>query len=165
VKEYVVSNRSSLPEIGAIVGNVTVTVPNDDLAKLGYHAGETAVINKKNIEKFLRSRNTKVDFSNAGRMERQKAYMNAAIDQIIRMLKKKPTAVWNKLEAIEYCMQTNITRSRYIDLTNILSDLAYEEQNFYSPEGEYRMGVEYAEFYVDEEKLLDKVIEIFYIED
>jgi hypothetical protein len=62
-------------------------------------------------------------------------------------------------------MKTNITRSRYIDLTNTIYDLAYEEQNYYSPEGEYSMGEEYEEFHVDEEALLKKVIEIFYIED
>ena len=164
INEYVVSNRSSLPEIGNVIGDVSVTVPNDDLVKYGFSAGETAIINADNIARFLRSRDTEEDFSNAGRMERQKAYINAAIDKIVQLLEKSPTTVWNKIEAMEYCMQTNITRSRYIDLTNTLSSLVYQTQDYYTPEGEYVVGEEFEEFYPDEEALLDKVVELFYIE-
>lgn len=165
IQDYVISNRTSIPEITRIIGDVKVTVPNDDLEKYGFIKGETAVIGSDNIERFLRSRDVNIAYSNAGRMERQKAYINGAVDKIMNLFKKSATSVWNKLEALEYCMQTNITRNRYIDLTNTLSNMAYGEQNYYTPEGEYRSGALYDEFYVDDEKLLDKIVEIFYIED
>jgi anionic cell wall polymer biosynthesis LytR-Cps2A-Psr (LCP) family protein len=146
-----------------IVGEVEVTVPDDGLVEYGYNAGDTATIDENNIELFVRKRDTDVDFSNAGRMKRQQAYINGSIGKIMQMLKESPTEVWKKIEAMEYCMQTNITRSRYIDLTNTLAKLSYQEQDYYIPEGNYRMGVEYAEFYVNEDALLDKVVELFYI--
>ena len=164
IKQYVISNLSSLPEIAKAIGDVTVTVPNNDLADRGYIEGNTAVINADNLEMFVRSRDIGVDFSVLGRMERQRAYINAATGKLMDLFKNKTSEMWRLLESLEYCVQTNITRSQYIDLTNALAKTAYNEQDYYSPEGKMVIGSKYEEFYTDEEKLLEKIIDIFYVE-
>ena len=45
INEYVITNRSSLPEIMRVLGNITVTVPNNDLADKG-----TAIIRPSGTE-------------------------------------------------------------------------------------------------------------------
>lgn len=164
INEYVITNRSSLPEIMKALGNVTVTVPNDDLTDLGFIKGEEAVITSQNVETFVRRRDITEDFSNVGRMERQKTFINAVMEEIVDLLRNSPNDVWRRIEAAEYCTQTNITRSRYLDLTKAVSNSAYSEQNYYVPEGKNVVGTRWDEFYPDEAKLLDKLVEIFYIE-
>lgn len=164
VNEYVVSNRSSIRLIGEIIGDVEVVVPNNSLASEGYIAGQTATVGASNIEQFVRSRDTDADFSNTPRMQRQQAYINGAVEQIRTMLIQDPSAAWRRLEAAEDFMLTNITRSRYLDLAGVLKNTSYDARDYYIPEGEQVAGPRYDEFYPDEEALLEKVIEIFYIE-
>ena len=164
INEYVITNRSSLPEIMRVLGNITVTVPNNDLADKGFIEGESAIINTDNVETFVRYRDTNVDFSNVGRMERQRAFINGAMETITELLDLRPNEVWRKIEAAEYCVQTNITRSRYLDLTKAISNAVYTDDSYYVVDGKSVAGPLWDEFYVDNEKLLDKIVEIFYIE-
>ena len=164
VNEYVVTNRASLETMAEIVGDVTVTVPNDDLADEGFSAGTQAVIDASNIEAFVRSRDTARDLSNVGRMARQQAYINGAVEQIRNLVFDDPSGAWRRMEAAEDFMQTNITRSRYLDLARVLKNTTYDERDYFTPEGEQRVAEDHDRFYPDEEALLAKVIEIFYIE-
>ena len=166
VNEYIVTNRSSLSLLGEIIGPVELTVPNDDLAKLdaAYSAGRQVTIDGSNLETFVRSRDTTEDLSNVGRMQRQQAYINGAVERIRKLLKNSPNDAWSKVESAEEFMQTNITRSRYLDLIRVLNNTAYDEKNYYMPEGSQVVGADHDEFYPDQEALLSKVIEIFYLE-
>ena len=164
VNEYVVTNRASIPTIAELVGDVTVVVPNDDLADEGFRAGETAVIDGDNLETFVRSRDTAEDLSNVGRMERQRAYINAAAEQIRVMLTERTTEVWDRLEQAEESVQTNITRSRYLALARAVRNTSYGDDDYYQPEGTQVVGKRHDEFHPDQDVLLQKVIDIFYIE-
>ena len=130
----------------------------------GFIKGQQVVINGSNVETFVRKRDITLDLSNVGRMERQKVFINATIGKIIDLLKTSPNELWKRIEAAEYCFQSNITRSRYLDLSKAVSVAAYDEQNYYVPEGRDVVGPRFDEFYPDEDKLLDKIVEIFYIE-
>ena len=166
VNEYIVTNGASLPLLGEIIGPVNVIVPNDDLADAdaAFTTGNQVRIDGSNLELFVRSRKTEEDLSNVGRMQRQQAYINGAVDRIRAMLKDSPSEAWSRMETLEGFMQTNITRSRYLDLIRVLGNTAYDEKNYYIPEGSQVVGAEHDEFYPDEAALLSKVIEIFYME-
>jgi anionic cell wall polymer biosynthesis LytR-Cps2A-Psr (LCP) family protein len=165
VNEYIVTNRAALPLLGSIVGPVNVVVPNDDLAVVdpSFSAGNLVTIDASNLEFFIRSRDTEMDLSNVGRMERQKTYINAAIEQIRSLFETNPSEMWNTVETAEKSLITNITRSRYLDLLRILKNTAYDHDDYYTPEGSQVVGAEHDEFYPDEAALLSKVIDIFYI--
>ena len=164
INEYVVTNRASIPTIAEVFGDVSVVVPNDDLAEEGFHAGETVVIDSSNLELFVRSRDIEQDLSNVGRMQRQQAYINGAVEQVRDMLINHASSVWDRLQQAEDSVQTNITRSRYLTLTKAVRNTAYSDQDYYIPEGEQVVGEQHDEFYPDERTLLKKVIDIFYIE-
>ena len=165
VNYYVITNLTSMVMLSDIISPVTVTVPNDDLADWngGYRTGAQVVIDSSNLEMFVRSRDTGVDFSNNGRMERQQAYINGAVEKIRSIVTNEPSRAWEDIQKAEKCMQTNITRSRYLDLVKVLKNTVYEKKDYYIPTGEQAV-TDHDEFYPDEEALLAKVIEIFYLE-
>ena len=163
INEYVIANRATIPTVAEALGDVTVEVPNDDLAAEGFHRGEEAVIDAGNIELFVRSRDTDADLSNVGRMERQRAYINGAMDQVRAMLSERPSDAWDRLEQAEDSVRTNITRSRYLALTKAVRNTTYSDQDYYVPEGEQVVGKRHDEFHPDQDALLQKVIDIFYI--
>ena len=166
VNDYVVSNRSSLPVFGEIIGPVQVTVPNNDLVEIdpAFYSGAEVTIDQTNLEKYVRSRDVEVTFSNIGRMERQQTYINAAMGKIRSLIENDPQGVWRRVQDATPWIQTNITPSHYLDLVKALKNTSYIRQNYYTPAGEAVMGEVTSRFYADEEALLEKVIDIFYIE-
>ena len=158
VNRYMCANRSSLEGLVDVIGPVKVTVPNDDLEE--YEKGSVVEINASNVDRFLHYRDTSRDFSNEGRMERQKAYIMAAADQILENLTSDPQGSWSKIQQMEEFIQTDITRSQYLDLVNDLKGI--EKIEYITPEGTLSVGRKYNEFYPDQEKLLDLVVNTFY---
>lgn len=161
---YVVSNRASLPILGEAIGPVEVVVPNDDLAAEGFVKGETAVIDGENLASFVRTRDTAGDFTNVSRMERQRAYINGALEKIVNLLTKDSDSAWRLMEQAEENVLTDITRNRYLDLIRVLKNTYYTGDSYYTPEGRQVVGDLHDEFYPDLDALHEKVLELFYLE-
>lgn len=166
ITEYVVTNRSSMPYINQLVGGVTVTVPNDDLAEEypEFKKGASVKLDDTNIETYLRKRDTEEDFSNEGRMERQRTYMSAYVKQFKELLETDTSGTWNKIEKMDDYIQTSITKNKYIGLAKLLNTVDFDESNFYQLKGQDAQGELHDEFYVDEAALWESIIELFYEE-
>ena len=166
INEYIITNQSSMPYINDVVDGVTVTVPNDDLVSLYPEMCEGAVItlDADNVSDFLQYRDTELEFSNEGRIERQQAYITAYVDQLKSLLRNDLESVWDKQEGMEKYIQTSITKNKYLNLANLLEMMDFSEGDYYRPVGENVEGEAHDEFYVDEEALRQKVIELFYEE-
>ena len=69
---YMVSNQTSIVMINDLVGGVTVTVPNNDLATQypELTEGNIVTLDESNVRAYVQQRDTAVDFSNEGRIER-----------------------------------------------------------------------------------------------
>ena len=80
------------------------------------------------------------------------------------LLDQDPSGFWRRVEQAEDSLQTNITRSRYLDLTRALLKTTYEASDYYIPEGEQVAAVDHDEFYPDERALRERIIRIFYTE-
>ena len=166
VREYVVTNQDSMPYLNNLVGGVTVTVPNSDLqdAYPEFTEGNRVTINDDNIAIFLRSRDTGEDFSNEGRMERQKAYMTAYVQRMQEMDLEEITDMWKSVEDMEEHLQTSIGKNEYLELAQIFQEVRFSEEDFVTLEGDDRQGNLHDEFHLDEEALLKTIIELFYEE-
>lgn len=166
IQDYVVTNQSSMPYINNLVGGVTVTVPNDELAEQypALTAGAAVKLDDTNIIDYLHYRNTAEDFSNEGRIERQKSFINAYIPIAKEQAKNDPDGMWGKLQEMEDYLQTSITKNKYLGLVNLLDQVAYTEEDFYRLEGQDQMGELHDEFYPDQKWLQEKIIELFYEE-
>ena len=109
--------------INDLVGGVTVTVPNDDLASKypELTAGSIVTLDESNVRAYVQQRDTEVDFSNEGRIERQKSFVLSFMDSFGKLVKENSTQVWDKLEESSDWMQTDITKNRYLSLADAFS--------------------------------------------
>lgn len=167
VNDYLVTNRDSMQYFNDLVGGVTVTVPNNDLADEypSVRKGRKIEITSDFVSTYLRSRDTEKDFSNAGRIERQRSYINAYVDKIKEMLPDRRNEIWEKLVDMDHYLQTSVTRNKYLQYAKLLSNLDYTDADFYEPAGEYTLDPMYHyfdDFYVDEAALKELVLDLFY---
>lgn len=167
VKEHVITNTDTLKDINRIAGGVTVTVPNNDLA--GSYPelteGRTVTLDDSNVDAFVRYRDTDAEFSNNGRMERQRAFSESFMKTFKESVSKDAEGTWSKIEEIKGNMLTSISRSQYLDLAGKISEADFTSDNYYTIEGEDIRGEENDEFRVDKEKLQKLIVDLFYIED
>ena len=98
ISGYIVSNLNSIAMINDLVGGVTVTVPNDDLASKypELTAGSIVTLDESNVRAYVQQRDTEVDFSNEGRIERQKSFVLSFMDSFGKLVKENSTQVWDK---------------------------------------------------------------------
>lgn len=166
VNEYVVTNRSSLVYINGLVGGITLTVPNNDLAGQypGLKEGSTVTLDDTTVEPYLRYRDTTKDFSNEGRIERQQTYVTAYIEKLKEQLRTDLNGIWEKTQDMTEFLQTSITRNQYLTLANFLEQVSFSDTDYYRPEGQDQAGDLHDEFYVDEDALQQLILELFYEE-
>ena len=155
VNEYAVTNRSSMTYINDLVGGITLTVPNNDLADQypELKEGSTVTLDDTTIEPYLRYRDTTKDFSNEGRIERQQTYVTAYIEKLKAQLQKDLNGTWEKTQDMSEFLQTSVTRNKYITLANLLEQVSFSDADYYRPKGQDQLGELHDEFYVDEAAL------------
>lgn len=163
---YMVSNQTSIVMINDLVGGVTVTVPNDDLAAKypELTTGNVVTLDESNVRAYVQQRDTAVDFSNDGRIERQKSFVLSFMDEFGAMVKEDASSVWDSLEACSDWMQTDITKNKYLSLADAFSNTNLTPDSYYILEGEDQLGELHDEFYYDEDALQELIIKLFYRE-
>ena len=166
IHNYIVTNQTSIVMINDLVGGVTVTVPNDDLASKypELTAGSIVTLDESNVRAYVQQRDTEVDFSNEGRIERQKSFVLSFMDSFGKLVKDNSTQVWDKLEESSDWMQTDITKTRYLSLADAFSQTSLTPDSYYILEGEDQLGELHDEFYYDEDALQELIIKLFYRE-
>lgn len=166
IDEYAVTNQSSITSINDLVGGVTVTVPNDDLAAMypELKKGAVVTLDASNVKDFLQHRDTAADFSNEGRIERQQAYVTAYVDLLKNRLASEPDQLWQEIGQMNDYLQTSITKNKYLSLARLLEKVSFTDADYYRPTGKDSAGELHDEFYVDEDALRQLVIDLFYEE-
>lgn len=166
IDEYAVTNQSSITSINDLVGGVTVTVPNDDLAAMypELKKGAVVTLDDSNVKDFLQHRDTAADFSNEGRIERQQAYVTAYVDLLKERLASEPDQLWQEIGQMNDYLQTSITKNKYLSLARLLEKVSFTDADYYRPTGKDSAGELHDEFYVDEDALRQLVIDLFYEE-
>ena len=166
IGDYVVTSQASMPYINDLADGVTVTVPNNDLAEQysELYQGNKVTLTDNNVTSYLQYRDTEETFSNEGRMERQKSFVTAFINQLKQMSTGTLDDKWDELGDMEDYLQTSITRNKYLDLVTLIKNLDFSEENYDSIPGKDQEGELHDEFIPDEEGLQEKIIELFYEE-
>ena len=163
---YMVSNQTSIVMINDLVGGVTVTVPNNDLATQypELTEGNIVTLDESNVRAYVQQRDTAVDFSNEGRIERQKSFVLSFMDEFGTLVRDNSTQVWDELEECSNWMQTDITKNKYLSLAYAFSQTNLAPDSYYILEGEDQLGELHDEFYYDEDALQELIIKLFYRE-
>lgn len=138
IQKYISSDLSSISQINDLVGGVTVTVPGDVLEYLG--------------ARFKK-----------GRMERQKVYLTAYLEKLQERANEDMEGLLSDIEDLEDLTVSNLTATDLEQLLTILSENDLNEENYHILEGEDRLGELHDEFYADEEKLQELILDLYYV--
>lgn len=163
---YMVSNQTLIVMINDLVGGVTVTVPNNDLATQypELTEGNIVTLDESNVSAYVQQRDTAVDFSNEGCIERQKSFVLSFMDKFGTFVKDNSMQAWDELEECSNWMQTDITKNKYLSLAYAFSQTNLAPDSYYILEGEDQLGELHDEFYYDEDALQELIIKLFYRE-
>lgn len=155
VHSYVAMGIDGIAAVTDLMGGVRITIPKDYThIDPAFEKGAEIVMDGKQAEKYVRYRDTSVSGSNNERMERQTQFLEALAIQ----LQGKDTSWYQQmfLETEEYVL-TDMS----IEEMERLSAYEVKEPIEVLP-GEVKQGEEHDEFVVDNEKLQEMVIKVFY---
>lgn len=157
VNSYVALTMEGFSQIADELGGIRITVPQDyTYINPAFKEGETITLNGKMAEQYVRYRDTNVSGSNNERMERQSQFIEALVKQLQTDMKGKKDAVHLYRKMKPY-MVTDISEEELEKMIN------YEfEGKVEKVPGTVQKGEKYDEFIVDNEKLQEKVINMFY---
>lgn len=157
VNSYVALTMEGFSRIADELGGIRITVPRDYThINPAFKKGETITLNGKMAEQYVRYRDTSASGSNNERMERQSQFIEALVKQLQINMKEKKDAVHLYRKMKPY-MVTDISEEELERMIN------YEfEGKVEKVPGTVQKGEKYDEFIVDNEKLKEKVINMFY---
>lgn len=143
------------------IGGVDVVCPEDLTFDMPYWTEGAALhLEGYYAVHYVRLRDVTVFESARSRQVRQKQYVNAFVDKALSEIKKDITLpVTMYRQALKY-MNTDLTPDQMAYLGS--KALSYELGEIYSMEGETVMGELFEEFYPDEEKLKELILQVFY---
>lgn len=164
---YFSFDTRALEALTDAVGGVTVTALSEfysDSQKRTIKEGEEITLYGKDATMYTRSRNINKLDSNNDRMARQNQFIKAFIAKIWDSVKSDPKTVLSLYNIVAENSTTNLTPPKMVYLaTKAISGLeSYTDINYVNLKGEVKKG-EYAEFYPDEEALMETLLDLFYI--
>lgn len=157
---YVAMNMDAIPILNDAVGGVTVTVVDDFSAVDPSITIGEVTLHGEQVINYVRTRKDVGDQKNVTRMERQREYVEGFLEALRAKENENINFVLEAYEQVSPYIVTDCSTNtlsgmldRYVDYT--LGEVV-------SPEGDNVIGKEYYEFYVDEEKLDELILRLFY---
>lgn len=165
------TDRCLVMDLGGIVllndavGGVTVTL-EDDMTALdpALEKGATVHLSGDMAERFVRGRMGVGDGTNASRMRRQSAYIDALVTAIRDRLAADDGFVAEMLDILSGHMESSVPENTLLNETNAYA--GYEWQPLRTLSGTHTYGEDgFAEFWADEKALSDMIVEIWFAGD
>ena len=165
IYRYVTTNIDSIGYANQLIGGVTVTVPNNDLADKypEMKKGAKVELTDDNVADFLRYRDTDKDASNNSRMERQQAFLTAYIDKLKTMTEDDYIDMWKQLKSDKSKISTNMSEKMFLNLIGNIKEYSYNPAtDNLKIEGTDGEEDGYDVFYPDKDRLKELVINTFF---
>lgn len=162
---YYALDLEAVRVINDAVGGIDVTV-NDDFTWYteDFPMGETVHLEGDAVMEYLQVRNTNQFGTSMGRLERQKAYIEAFVPTAKKAILKNPRKIFAVSEELKPYMETSFEKK---DTAYFAAKAVSGIQNkveFITIPGELVQGEEHEEYYVDDAALYEMILEEFYQE-
>lgn len=156
---YLSLDIAGIPLVNDYVGGVTLTM-QDDYTEVDYSfvKGNTVTLNGEQAEKFVRYRDTNAKGSNQVRMQRQVHYIPALMEKIVEQAGDSEKVAEELTSLLEPYLVTDLSTE---DISE-LADYTWDVENVSYAPGEVVSGEEYEEYHIDEKKLQEMIINLFY---
>lgn len=161
IQGYYSMDISGISEVGKLVGDVEIVVPDNSLEEHDpyFKEGATVVINGDNVEEFLRYRDTSKSQSALVRQQRQKTYLKALIPKLQEKMQTNSSFVGDMLKDIQPYTVTNIGTDVFVKLLNASVNSNLDTQTV---PGEGVEGKYYDEYHVNDDELYKLILSMFY---
>lgn len=157
---YLSMNMDAIGILTDAVGGVKVNVAEDfSLVDPSIKMGEI-VLHGEQALNFVRLRKDVGLQLNISRMDRQKLFMNSFVQSLQQKIMNDDMFVFDTYEKVQPYIVTDCSANLLSTLVSRFSD--YKLQEIITPEGENVLTQKYYEFYVDEEKLDEIILSLFY---
>lgn len=159
--DYYVSMRlDAIAIMNDAVGGVTVNV-TEDFSKIdpSITKGQCTLKGKQAVA-YVRTRREVGDGRNVSRMNRQQDYIRSFLNQARQKNDQDSAFLLNAYEQIAPYLVTNCSANVLSSMMQRYADYSIDE--YVTPEGENILGEEYMEFHVDEDRLDELVVRLFY---
>ena len=165
VHRYVTMDLSAIPQLNDAVGGVTVECL-EDLTNVNeaWTKGAEITLHGRQAEAYVRSRETTItdesQDNNAPRMERQKQYLNNFIHTLLSRMKGDVFVPLRLYREVGDDIYSDVTTSEIVYYTSMLVSKGFNN-SILSIEGSVKHN-EFTEFYPDDEKLYQMILDTFY---
>ena len=169
IDAYAAIDLPAIAELNDAIGGVEVEVLEDMTDwDPNLIQGSSILLQGSLAETYVRSRYSEgekatVDANNL-RMARQRQYLISFISKTLSKMKSNPSLPVTLYNTAAPYMETDISVSEVTYLASLLAGNSFGSQNIVTVPGEVKMGEEYAEYHVDEEKLYQIILDVFYTE-
>ncbi len=157
---YLSMNMDAITVLNDAVGGVTVTV-KDDFSPVDptIPMGRVTLLGEQAIH-FVRTRQGVGDQLNLSRIERQKEYISGFFDALQGKLEQDSQFILSAYEEVAPYVVSDCSVNTISGMLERYGDYAIAE--LVTPEGDNVRGEQYYEFHVDEEKLDELILRLFY---
>lgn len=162
---YLSADMTVIEQLNRAVGGVDVTVlENMEEIDPQFIEGNTVHLQDDQAFWYVKYRDTGSYASADRRLERQKQFLVDFADKAMRKTKEDIRFPYRLYMDCREHMQTNLSIDKLMLLAWKARRYEINPAHFYSLPGETRMGTEYEEFYVDEDRFMELILELFYEE-
>lgn len=163
IQGYCSLNMDGIAVAVDVLGGVEMVVPDNSLEAVNaeFVEGAKVTITKENAEQFIRYRDTDESQSAIARMNRQKELMKAVLERAREKSIENTDFIVEMYESLKPYMVTNIGNDILADLLEAKFD---SETGVVDIPGEGVEGELYDEYHIDETKLYELVLQMFYEE-
>lgn len=166
IVNYITLSTSNIKVFQDIVGNLTITLDDDytDVNKK-YLKNTTITLPSDEAETFVRYRDTTKDYSNEERMKRQKLYIEAYIEALKEYLTYDREQTIEKMYHLYQQIETNLTKNEIENFVEMIMTYSFIKEDIFTLEGTNQLGAYHDEFIINEEKLEELIVQLFYKEE
>lgn len=168
IDHYLAMNMSAISVLNDAVGGVTVTIPLDGMETRdpAFVKGSTLTLHGEQAEKFVRFRDTKIDFSAITRMSLQKQYVMQFEKAAQAASKVSPTVVSDMLDQIQPDLLTDMNKAEYLKIAlDVMQNQTLLDGDFLTIPGESVTTDLYDEFHPDLAGTEQIILDLFYREE
>ena len=160
---YAAVNMKAIATINDAVGGVEVTVLEDLTVKDKSLVKDAEVhLTGESAFWYVQYRDTAVFGSADMRLARQKQYLSEFINAAKKAARENISVILELYQAVMPQMVTDISLDEVAYLAPMLVNYRFDDDGFYTMEGETVEGEAFEEFYADETALYEMILEVFY---
>lgn len=165
IQGYVSVDMTVIEQLNQAVDGVDVKVlENMEQVDPEFVEGNIVHLQDEQAFWYVKYRDTQSYASADRRLERQKQFLADFAEKAICKTREDVLFPYQLYMNCKGHMYTNLSADKLMYLVRKARQYEINTDHFYSLPGETRMGREYEEFYVDEDKLTEMMIELFYEE-